>query len=498
MRSKSVVGKLAGKDKDPGPAGERLLSTGVLLLGGVVLGALLAFWIAQESWWLALATVFVAPMVILLVRYPLAAIMLWFLLMPCLPFHTIGPSVFWVVHRALIPLALGITILSRMFIVTKRRPVGWGWAEWSMVIYLAVMVALVLLTALTPLTKLYELFELYDRMFVPFAAYWLVRFVGPNERDLKRWMPAVVFICAAEIVVGFWAKYAPDTLPALWDITRMGTRMSGTFENPTPYAYALAFCMVLIFHYAMNNARGLARLLLLFTFGMGLVCIFLTFTRGCWGAALVVLLGLLFIYPKQTLALSVIAAPIIIILAATVFADEIDVALVRLDTRDTIDSRIVLDHAGEKMFLAKPITGWGFGNYDLYDWTFMERVGGAAPSYWDVTQGTSHNTYLTILAETGLVGFSLQFFPLIWWLVLSIKALPQLPKTGFWSWRLLVVLWLSIFFYLVASQVVDMRFFWFQIGTWWMTLGLISSIVQTSLRSEAGLPAWIRQEAAAR
>jgi hypothetical protein len=486
MRNKSVVGKLAGKDKDPGPAGERLLSTGALLLGGVVLGALLAFWIARESWWLALATVSVAPAVILLSRYPLAAIMLWFLVMPFLPFETVGPSVFWVVHRALIPVALGITILSRMFIQTERKPVGWGWAEWSMVIYLAVIAALVLLTASTPLTKLYEL---YDRMFVPFAAYWLMRFVGPNERDLKRWMPGVVFICVAEIVVGFWARYAPDTLPALLDITRMGTRMSGSFDNPTAYANLLAFCMVLIFHYAMNNARGPVRLLLLLIFGLGLVCIFLTFTRGCWGAALIVLLGLLIIYPRPTLALFAVATPVILLLSASVFADEVRFALVRLETQDTIDSRMILAHAGEKMFYTRPITGWGFGNYDVYDWTFMERTGGAAPSSWDVLHGTSHNTYLTILAETGLVGFSLQFFPLVWWLIFSIKALSRLPKTGLWSRRLLVVLWLSVFFYLVASQVMDMRFFWLQIGVWWMTLGLIGSIVQTSLRSEAGLPA---------
>jgi O-antigen ligase len=456
---------------------------------------LVAFGIVQESWPLALALVFAVPAGILLNQYPLVALALWFLLMPFLPFQTVSSSVFWVVHRALIPGALGVAVLSRMFIAEKRKPVQLGWAELSMVVYLAVMAALILLTTGSPSQKLYEL---YDRMLVPFAAYWLIRISAPSEQDLKRWMPVVLFVCAAEIVIGFWAKYAPGTLPALWDIPRMGTRMSGTSDNPTPYAYLLAFCMALIFHYAMSCAHGLVRLLLLFMFGMGLVCIFLTFTRGCWAGALVVLLGLLFIYPKHALALSLIATPIIIILAATVFADEINDALVRLETQDTIDSRIVLAHAGEKMFFAKPITGWGFGNYDLYDWKFMERAGNAAPTFWDVTYGTSHNTYLTILAETGLVGFLLQFFPLGWWLVLSIKAWPLLPKAGFWSRRLLAILWLPILFYLIASQVMDMRFFWFHIGTWWLTLGLIGSIVQTNLKGQSGLSIRTRQDAAAR
>jgi O-antigen ligase len=149
------------------------------------------------------------------------------------------------------------------------------------------------------------------------------------------------------------------------------------------------------------------------------------------------------------------------------------------------------------MFRAKPVFGWGFGTYDRYDWQFMERVGNAAPTSWDVQHGTSHNTYITILAETGVVGFFFLFLPLIWWLVLSIKVLPRLPRQGFWSWRLLVVLWLPILFYLISTQVMDMRFFWYQIGVWWMLLGLIASLVQTYLRpGDLGAPHWMRRAAA--
>jgi hypothetical protein len=399
--------------------------------------------------------------------------------MPFLPFSTVDSRVFWVVHRALIPLALGITILSRMFAPQKHEPARWSWPEWFMGFFLTIGAISIIITRQQPLLYLYEL---YDRMFVPFCAYWLIRYANLKEKDLRRWLPIMLIVCIAEIVIGFWARYAPDTLPTIWDIPRMGNRMSGTFENPTPYAYTLMFCMLFIFHYAMQLKRGITQTFLIFTFALGLLCIFLTFTRGCWGAALLALLGLLYIYPKPVLTLLAVAIPVFVILAVGPLADEMATAFIRLNTQDTVDSRLVLSHAGQQMFYTKPIFGWGFGNYDRYDWQFMQPVGGAAPTSWDLHYGTSHNTYLTVLAEMGMVGFILQFFPLFWWLGLAPKALPHMPRQDFWSWRLLIVLWLAILFYLAASQVVDKRFFWYQIGLWWLSLGLIGHLVEVHLK----------------
>jgi O-antigen ligase len=141
------------------------------------------------------------------------------------------------------------------------------------------------------------------------------------------------------------------------------------------------------------------------------------------------------------------------------------------------------------MFLARPFLGWGYGNYDLYDWQFMERVGNIAPNIWDIKRGTSHNTYMTMLAETGAIGFLTYAFPVFWWLGHTIKALLRLPKQGFWSQRLLIIMWLSVGFYILVAQAVDMRFFWFSQTVLWLTLGLISNMaVQTDLKpAEVGL-----------
>lgn len=462
----------------------------LLVMAGLGLGGLgAAYLISQGLWAIAAGVILGVPALILLNRYPMGAFFLWCATMPFLPFGTVPSYVFWVVHRALIPAALILVIIGRLMHDRPYDPVQLSWPELMMVLYLAFGAVTIIITRKAP--QLY-LYELYDRMGVPFAAYWLMRLVCPDKHDFKRLLPLLLGLCLAEIIVGFWARYVPQLLPSLWQIERMGNRMSGTFNNPTPYAYTLSFCLALLFHTTITRFKGVQRTLLLGVFGLGLICIFLTFTRGCWGAAVVMLLGLLIMYPRPVSRLMLVGLPIFLLLFGGLMAEEFATALVRLETQDTVNSRIVLAHAGERMFFTQPIFGWGFGNYDRYDWQFMERVGTAAPTNWDVQYGTSHNTYLTILAETGLIGFGTQFFPLFWWAGQSLRTWRRMPRRGFWSWRLLAALWLPIIFYLVASQVVDMRFFWFQIGTWWATLGMIGSLVQRyQPREPRRIPSWL-------
>ncbi|MBN1487737.1 MAG: O-antigen ligase family protein [Anaerolineae bacterium] len=466
------------------------------LLGSIVLSIVVAFLISKDMWILAVPIVSIVPLGILLNLYPLIAIMIWLLLMPFLPFDTVSSYVFWGLHRALIPLAMGLTILARLLEIKDYDPIRLGRAEFSMVLYLVFAAISVLLTQNSPFLYLYEL---YDRVFVGFAAYWLIRFVSPSERDLKSLLPVFLIITVALIFLGIWSRYAPDTMPAIWNFERWSDdgeiRMSGPFHNPIEFSYTLIFLMVFIFHYAVNCAEGLVKNLLVMLFVMSGASVFLTFTRGCWLALALVLLGLLVLYPRTMFVLVLIALPLLMILAG-MFTVEIAYALKRFGTEGTIDSRVVLAHAGQQLFLHKPLFGWGFAGYDLHAWRFIERVGNAAPTKWDVEEGTSHNTYLTVLAETGLIGFILYLFPFLWWLKLTIKVFPRLPQEGFWSRRLLLILWFSIGAYFIVSQFVDMRFSWFPNGNWWLSLGIIASIVQQYMEKEdTAAPKWIQQVA---
>ena len=72
---------------------------------------------------------------------------------------------------------------------------------------------------------------------------------------------------------------------------------------------------------------------------------------------------------------------------------------------------------------------------------------------------------------------------MLWWLWLTFKVWPRLPKTGFWSRPLLVVFWMVILDHIVVNFFSDMRLSPYGMGIWWITLGLIANMVDTHLQA---------------
>lgn len=457
-----------------------LLPGALPLLAGLILGPVLAALIVTERWVFVIPLALIIPIAILIIRYPFAALLIWLAVLPLFPFMGEYKYVYYALHRVLVPLAFAISVLARMLRIKNQPPVRFMWVDWFPLAYGAMNVIWLLYLGFT--TK--ELMFLYDRTLVPFMAYFFVRFLIPEERDLKRLIPVMFFLAVVEAVVGLVGWFSPQLLPSIWISRLVGDRVVGTFSQSEIYGSMVMYCLVFLFHYALNIKRGFVQTLLLLTFGLGMVCIFFTFTRSCWGAGLVVLLSLLLLYPKPTLILTSIALPIMVVLGQGVLANEIAHATERLNSQESAEGRVVLANAGQQMFLAKPILGWGYGRYDDHDWRFMRRVGNIAPTHWQIQSGTSHNSFLTILAETGLVGFTLYFLPLIWWFGLTLKILPRLPKTGFWSWRLLVIAWLPIVFQLITSLTVDYRFFLIPLTMMWLTVGITATIIQGYLNAD--------------
>ena len=59
-----------------------------------------------------------------------------------------------------------------------------------------------------------------------------------------------------------------------------------------------------------------------------------------------------------------------------------------------------------------------------------------------------------------------------------------MPKKGFWSRSLLVVLWLVIISHVVSTFFSDMRYSTYGQGMWLITLGFIANIVSIYLQPE--------------
>jgi len=452
----------------------------VPLLVGLILGGAIAGLLWAQLWFVAVALAFAIPMAILLQRYPFIALFIWLIVLPLFPPLSSNRFLYWGVHYLLMPLALGLNILMRMLRLKEFKPVKLELIDLVPVIYLLVSVFSILFNSDLSGHQQDLVLAVYNRAFVGFVAYWLIRFLSPREKDMSRLVPLMVILLIIESVVGLVSWFAPDLLPAMWRSREVlfGSRVTGTFGIPGAYTTTLIFTMIIILQYAMTKAEGLLRVVLMVLFAFGSFLIFFSFSRGSWLALILALGVIMLLYPKPILTMIAIAVPALAILSTTLLADEFAWAMQRLETEQTAESRVVLANAGVRMWEARPVFGWGYGSYDLYDWRFMQTVENISPSRWDIEKGTSHNTYLTILAETGLVGLILYALPVLWWLARSVKRYRYLPETGFLNKKMLGLLWSYILFYAVVTQFTDMRFFWYSQGLVWLALGMVAYIMQ--------------------
>jgi O-antigen ligase len=236
----------------------------------------------------------------------------------------------------------------------------------------------------------------------------------------------------------------------------------------------LIFLSLLLFQYAMHSKSRSVRFVFLATVGLAFAGVFFCFSRGSWLGACFVCMGLLCLYPKIVIRSGVLLLLVVVpILATSLFSREANFALERLKQADTAESRITGLVASLRMTQARPWYGWGYHNYDSYDNRFIIRIGNLPYKI-----RTSHNTFLTVAAEMGVIALFLYLYPTAKWLLASLKAWRHLPRNGFWSRKLLAMLWLLMLHQFVVSNFMDMiRFNLFGTTIGWIALGLIASMV---------------------
>ena len=454
----------------------------VLLLGQ---GTLAAYLIASGASYLGFAVALALPASVLLIRHPFIAVILWLLLVPYLLATPMEEQrvIYWILHRGMIPAALVLSILSRWFGTERRAPVRAGPPELAMLAFLLLTTLSILLFNEDPVRSGRQF---YDRLFVPFCAYWLIRLTAPNERELKwlLWVAAVNL--AAQCAIALLAWFIPQLLPAGWVLrTVRYQRTFGSLRNPAAYTGTLLLFGLLLYQYGMSRPSLRVRHLAMIPLAVAVFFVFFTFSRSSWVGGVLVLAGAVWVYPRMTARLAILLVVVLAVAGSTVLVDELDWARERVTGdlgRSSAEGRLVIGNALLGMAKAKPVFGWGYNNYQIEKLQFFEPV-------WDIRVGartrlSSHNSYLTIAAELGLVGLVLYLLPVGWWLVLSIKARRRMASEGFVSRKLLALLWLLMLHLFVESNLVDMiSNSSFGTTLWWLGTGVIASIVHPYIRA---------------
>jgi hypothetical protein len=442
------------------------------IASGVLGGIAVAFLAVNDLWYAALALVLILPAFVLLHRYPLVGVAVWLLATPFVAVTESGSvrEAFWLFHRVLPIGLLTILVVGAMTGVSPRALAALGWPELMMLGFVVATVLSIVFTSSVPVATA---ILLYDRVVAPMCLYLIVRLLEPDQRDLMRLGPVVLFLLVIEALIGLVSLTRPGLLPSAWLVG--AERATGTFSDPDVFGTTMVFCGLFTLHWGLTSRRAwVLRAGSVLAFAGSMVMVFLTFSRGNWLAGLVVLAGCGWIYRRYLPTIVVILGPVLMtLLASGLLKGPITFGQERLDSvqsRESALARVPVAVAAIRMLEARPLTGWGYGNFDVYSRPFQTQVGNLV---YPEKDHASHNLFLSIAAEQGILGIALFLGPTVYWLIRTRSAPAGMPST---ERKLLASLWLVIAAFVIVNNFSVMKVT-FGLGLWWLTLGLIGSTV---------------------
>lgn len=438
------------------------------LLVALTLALACGILIATGRGGLALAIAIGLPTVALVLHYPFAGILIWLIAMPFAGLGASGPqasTILWICHRLAVPALLAL-VLSYHFLRLRRSPFRLGAIDAALALFLILGTANILLFTSQP-TR--QFVEFYDHLAVPIALFWLIRLLAPGPVDLRRLLPIAIAMIAFQTTVAALSWVAPSVLPSAW-LGREGERAVGTFGGPGPYTIVLVlFALLLVFFASMARTDGRRRWLLAVV-AVALGGVILSLSRGSWLGASAAFAGLVFLYPRMAAGVSAAAVVVVALIALGPLGPVLSRVGERVDYAETADARLVTNFAAIRMVADRPLFGFGFNNFELFDEGYKQAVGDIPL----IPGGSNHNSYLGLAAELGLPAALAYGVPPAGLLLLTLRYRGSLRSHPA-SRTLVVVLWLALLDQFLVSNFTDtIHSSAWATSLWWITLGLIA------------------------
>jgi putative inorganic carbon (HCO3(-)) transporter len=440
-------------------------------LVGVVAGGL----VAAGAGVVVLVLVVAVPVLVLMHRRPMACAVLWLAATPLVVVTERVPirMAFWLVHR-LLPLAAVLLVLVLRPLIYERARLGprFGPPEWLAIGFVVATTVSILTVSASPAPSA---ILFYDRIAAPVLLYLLLRLLRPDPAEVRRWIvPVVLGVLVVQMAIGLAAWTVPGLLPPEW-LGQLDQRTVGSVASVSVYGVTLILGALVALHRAGGPGPRSHRVASALLFVGATVMIFLTFSRASWLAGALALGGAMVLHRRMfgRVALG-FAACLVLLLGSGLLSGQLQFAEQRVSSeaaeRSAL-SRLPVAMASLRMAEERPLTGWGYENFNQFDRQFQTAVAGFYPE----KDHSSHNTYLTILAEQGVLGLALFLGPAVWWLARSWTTLRRrrLPERQA-QW--LVVLWLALLAHVVVNNFSNMQVP-FGLGLWWFTLGLVAAAV---------------------
>jgi hypothetical protein len=309
-----------------------------------------------------------------------------------------------------------------------------------------------------------SLTSIYGTVGLGVVLYYFIAFGHTGPRLLQRiaacliWSGvAVAAITLVESQTG-WNPYG-DRIVQGDGLARAVATFGSPFALGTFLGATVSFALAVVY---WNGPRSLRKPSILLI-ALALPALYFTYTRGPILAVAVVGVVLSLIAARARWVSFLVLAAV----GASLFAiwGQISSSAVyqeRLGTVGTVNDRLALQEASFALVGEKPLFGWGYDTFDTAKYSVATREAAIV----DAT--TSHDAFLTILAELGIVGLLLFALP---WLVIGWRAAYAARRGLVESWLVGGSLGvLGIF--AIGAATYDTRFFSLVSALPWIALGV--------------------------
>ena len=209
----------------------------------------------------------------------------------------------------------------------------------------------------------------------------------------------------------------PDGDASLW-------RVMGTLGHPNKLATFIESLLLLCLAAFLVEKKKILRYVAIVVFGLGLITLIMTGTRGAWiGFIMAFAVFLFFSLRNRHIDMKMIVKPAItaVLLMALVVVAFSDMLTERIfgDDYGSAASRIPMFQIAFNVISAHPIGGVGINNYQVNMREYNDSV--RAMRYTTIPRPV-HNMYLLVTGETGFVGFAMMMLMLFSLLATLLKT----------------------------------------------------------------------------
>lgn len=298
--------------------------------------------------------------------------------------------------------------------------------------------------------------------------YFVIINVITTKKQLKTVLYVMVVVSAISAVYGIYQYIYGDVYSQAWLDSEMfediKMRVYSTLENPNVYGEYLILIIPIIVALLWTEKGWKKKLFLLGILGITGLALILTFSRGCWLGIIIALAILALIIDRRFIFLGIL----LLLLAPFILPDTIIQRFTSIgNMADSSTSyRVYIWMGTLAMIRDYWLSGVGMGItsfntiYPLY-------------SYNNIKAPHSHNLYLQVIVEYGIVGFIVMTGVIYYYFkmaIISMKTKKDILISGlttgmvaflvqsmtdhtWYNYRVVLVFWIIIALTIVASQI---------------------------------------------